>query len=156
MARLRTSNDNLVRQAADLNTSVSDLTARLEVTERERRILAEQLTQASGENQRLSQIIRGANLSPEQQKTAVAQSGLPAINGVIRDRRTIAGREYATISVGSADQVTRGMRFSVVDGNNFLGYLTIVEVDDQEATGRLEGPGLNRIRPNVTQVFTQL
>jgi len=40
VARLRTSNDQLVRQASDLNGSVSDLTARLEVTERERRLLA--------------------------------------------------------------------------------------------------------------------
>src|SRR6185503_16738234 len=58
VARLRTNNDNLVRQASDLNGSVSDLTARLEVTERERRLLAEQLTQAGAENQRLGMIIK--------------------------------------------------------------------------------------------------
>jgi uncharacterized phage infection (PIP) family protein YhgE len=157
VARLRSSNDNLVRQASDLNGSVSDLTARLEVTERERRLLAEQLTQASGENQRLSQIIRGANLSPGQADTAVARSGLPAINGVIRDKRTIAGQEYATISVGTADGVQRGMEFKVLDrqNGNFLGTLVVDSVEPNEATGRLAGPGIAQIRPGV-EVRTQL
>ncbi|MEA2735554.1 MAG: hypothetical protein QOE14_2005 [Humisphaera sp.] len=157
VARLRSSNDNLVRQASDLNGSVSDLTARLEVTERERRLLAEQLTQASGENQRLSQIIRGANLTPGQADTAVARSGLPAINGVIRDKRTIAGQEYATISVGTADGVQRGMEFKVLDrqNGNFLGTLVVDSVEPNEATGRLAGPGIAQIRPGV-EVRTQL
>jgi chromosome segregation ATPase len=157
VARLRTNNDNLVRQAADLNTSVSDLTARLEVTERERRLLAEQLTQASGENQRLSAIIKGANLSSGAQDTAVARSGLPALNGVIRDVRPIAGRQYATISVGSADGVQRGMEFKILDraGGNFLGTLVVDTVEPNEATGQLQGPRVAEIRPGV-EVRTQL
>ena len=157
VARLRTSNDTLVRQASDLNGTVSDLTARLEVTERERRLLAEQLTQAQGENQRLSQVIRGANLSPEQQQTAVARSGLPAINGVIRDVRVIADRPYATISVGSADGVARGMEFKVLDraSGNFLGSLVVESVEPNEATGQLSGPNVAAIRPGV-EARTQL
>ena len=157
LARLRTTNDNLVRQASDLNGSVSDLTARLEVTERERRLLAEQMTQASTENQRLSAIIRGANLTPGAAETAVARSGLPAINGIIRDVRPIAGQQYATVSVGTADGVKRGMEFKVLDrqGGNFLGTLVIDSVEPNEATGRLTGPRLAEIRPGV-EVRTQL
>ncbi|HYO09203.1 MAG TPA: hypothetical protein VER17_09540 [Tepidisphaeraceae bacterium] len=157
VARLRTSNDTLVRQASDLNSSVSDLTNRLEVTERERRNLAEQLTQASAEATRLTQVVRGAGLAPQQQQIAVNRSGQPNINGVVRDVRPIAGQQYATISVGSADGVQRGMEFKVLDrqSGNFLGNLTVDSVEPNEATGRLVGPNVAAIRPGV-EVRTQL
>jgi chromosome segregation ATPase len=157
VARLRQNNDQLVRQASELNGAVTDLTARLDVTERERRLLAEQLTQASTESQRLSAIIRGANLSPQAAEQAVARSGLPAINGVIRDVRQIAGRPYATISVGTADGVQRGMEFKILDraGGNFLGTLVVDSVEPNEATGRLDGPKVAEIRPGV-EARTQL
>jgi hypothetical protein len=156
VARLRTNNDQLVRQAADLNTSVSDLTARLEVTERERRLLAEQLTQANGENQRLSMIIKNANISTGEQGRIAQRSG-PAINGVIRDVRMIAGRPYATVSVGSADGVARGMEFKILDraGGNFLGTLIVDSVEPNEATGQVQGPRVAEVRPGV-EVRTQL
>ena len=156
VARLRTSNDKLVQQSSDLNGTVSDLTARLEVTERERRLLAEQLTQASAETQRLGMIIKNANLSP-QQAAGIAQRSGPPINGIIRDVRTIAERPYATISVGSADGVQRGMEFKVLDrqSGNFLGTLIVDSVEPNEATGRLQGPRVAEIRPGV-EVRTQL
>ena len=153
VARLRQSNDQLVRQATELNGSVSDLTARLEVTERERRLLAEQLTTAQADVTRLTAIVRTANLSPERQVPLAA----PAINGVIRDVRTIAGRPYATISVGTADGVQRGMQFKILDrqGGNFLGTLVVDTVEPNEATGRLDGPKVAEIRPGV-EARTQL
>jgi hypothetical protein len=156
IARLRTSNDTLVKQSADLNGTVSDLTNKLDVTERERRLLAEQLTQTKGENQRLGAIINGAHLSPEQQQVAVNRGG-PSINGVVRDVRAIAGNQYATISVGSADSVTRGMEFKVVDRTTggFLGTLVIDTVEPNESTGRLFGPNVAAIKPGV-EVRTQL
>jgi multidrug efflux pump subunit AcrA (membrane-fusion protein) len=157
VARLRTSNDTMVRQTSDLNATVSDLTNRLDVTERERRLLAEQLTQSQTESQRLGKIITGAGLNPGQQELAVNRSGLPAINGVVRDVRTIAGNQYATISVGSADQVARGMEFKVLDrtNGNFLGTLVVDQVEPNEATGRLFGPRVAEIKPGV-EVRTQL
>ena len=156
VARLRTNNDNLVRQASDLNGSVSDLTARLEVTERERRLLAEQLTQAGTENQRLGMIIKNANISTDQANVIAQRSG-PSINGVIRDVRVIAGRPYATISVGSADGVRQNMEFKILDraGGNFLGTLVVDSVEPNEATGRLDGPKVAEIRPGV-EARTQL
>jgi len=156
VVRLRTSNDTLVKQSSDLNASVSDLTNRLEVTERERRHLAEQVSQVSGENERMSKVIQGARLNPQQQQVAANQSGLPRINGVIRDTRVIAGTQYATISLGSADGVARGMEFKVVDrGGNFLGTLVVDQVEPNEATGRLAGPNVAAIKPGV-EVRTQL
>jgi chromosome segregation ATPase len=157
VARLRTTNDTLVRQTSDLNATVSDLTNRLDVTERERRLLAEQVQHAQGEMQRLSAIVSGAGLSPKQQELAVNRSGMPNINGVVRDVRTIAGNQYATISVGSADQVARGMEFKVLDrqNGNFLGTLIVDSVEPNEATGRLFGPRVAEIKPGVT-VQTQM
>ncbi len=156
LARLRQNNDNLVRQTSDLNGRVTELSATLDVTERERRLLAEQLTQANTENQRLSAIITNSGLSPQQQQQ-VAQRAGPAINGVIRDVRTIAERPYATISVGTADGVQRGMEFKILDraGGNFLGTLIVESVEPNEATGRLQGPGLAQVKPGV-EVRTQL
>jgi len=157
VARLRTNNDTLVRQSSDLNTTVSDLTNKLDVTERERRKLAEQLTQTSADAQRMGAVIKGAGLTAQQQEMAVNRSGLPAINGVIRDVRSIAGNQYATISVGSADSVTKGMEFKVIDRStgNFLGTLTVDSVEPNEATGRLFGPNVAAIKPGV-EVRTQL
>jgi chromosome segregation ATPase len=157
VTRLRTGNVTLVRQSSELNSTVSDLTNKLEMTEKERRKLAEQLTQTSADAQRMGQVIKGAGLSPQQQEVAVNRSGLPQINGVIREVRPIAGQQYATISVGSADGVTAGMEFKVLDRatQNFLGTLTIVSVEPNEATGRLVGPNVAAIRPGV-EVRTQL
>jgi len=156
IARLRGDNDRLVKQSADLNGSVSDLTNKLDVTERERRLLAEQLTQVKGENQRLGMIIKGAQLSPQQQEV-VANRGGPSINGVVRDVRQIAGQQYATISVGAADAVTRGMEFKVIDRatGSFLGTLVVDTVEPNESTGRLSGPKVSMIKPGV-EVRTQL
>ena len=157
VTRLRGSNDTLVKQSSDLNGTVSDLTNKLDVTERERRLLAEQLTQTKGENQRLGAVMKGAGLTPQQQEAAVNRSGQPAINGVIRDVRPIAGSQYATISVGSADSVTKGMQFKVIDraSGNFLGTLVVDSVEPNESTGRLSGPGIALIKPGV-EVRTQL
>jgi len=156
LARLRTNNDQLVRQASDLNGRVSELTATLDVTERERRLLAEQLTQAGTENQRLGMIIKNSGISADQQTIVGTKAG-PAINGVIRDVRPIAGQQYATVSVGTADGVQRGMEFKVLDrqGGNFLGTLVIDSVEPNEATGHLAGPRVAEIRPGV-EVRTQL
>ena len=157
VASLRGGNDDLVKKSVQLNTTVSDLTNKLDVTEKERRKLAEQLAETSADAQRMSKVITGAGLSSEQQELAVNRSGLPAINGVVRDVRTIAGNQYATISVGSADSVTRGMEFKVIDRatGNFLGTLTVDNVEPNEATGRLFGPNVAAIKPGV-EVKTQL
>ncbi|MEO6437264.1 MAG: hypothetical protein ABIP55_16095 [Tepidisphaeraceae bacterium] len=157
VARLRGSNDTLVQQGSDLNGRVADLTNKLEVTERERRHLAEQVTQVSSEVGRLGKVIAGANLNPQQQQTAVNRSGQPNINGVVREVRTIAGNQYATISIGAADSVQRNMEFNVIDraSNKFLGTLVVDTVEPNESTGRLFGPGVAQVKPGI-EVRSQL
>jgi hypothetical protein len=157
VARLRGSNDTLVRQGSELNSTVSDLQNKLDVTEKERRLLAEQLTQTRASAEQMQKTIQGAHLTPEQTKVAANRSGNPPINGVVRDVRTIAGQQYATISVGAADGVQQGMEFKVIERGtmNFLGTLTVNAVYPNEATGRLVGPNVAAIKPGV-EVRTQL
>lgn len=161
VASLRQNNDQLVRQSAEQSMSISELTNKLEVTERERRFLAEQFSEAQNQVDRLGKAIRDmggdlASITGSGRATGLA-GGAPRINGVVRATRDIAGIPYATISVGSADSVVRGMQFNVVDraSGRFLGKLTVDTVEPNEATGRLEGPAIAEIRPGV-EVRTQL
>ncbi|CAN5411627.1 hypothetical protein BH09PLA1_BH09PLA1_36550 [soil metagenome] len=158
IAMLRTTNDERLKQNVELNTANTDLTATLQVTERERRFLAEQLNESKRTVDRQGAMLRDAGINPKMALSEGSRAGAPAINGVIRDRRTIAGVPYASISVGSNDGVTRGMLFKVVDRatGNFLGELTVDSVEPTESTGRLSsGPRLNDIKPGV-EVKTQL
>jgi len=152
VAQLRESSDKAVRQSAEMSATISDLTNRLDVAERERRNFAEQLAeiQQAGGGQR-GTASAGNNAAA---MTAGAVQNVPNIKGVVRDRRNIAGVEYATISVGSADNVTRGMQFKIVQNGEFLGTLTVDTVELQESTGRLEGPKIARVGPG-TNVQTQ-
>jgi chromosome segregation ATPase len=52
----------------------------------------------------------------------------------------------ATISIGTADGVTKGMRFHVTRGNEFLCDILIIDADTKEAVGALE---LVQQQPNV-------
>ena len=82
-----------------------------------------------------------------------------AINGVVRAKRNVNGVPYATISVGSQDGVTEDMVFNVIERGGqgrFLGYLRVDRVEPNEAVGRLEGPAVNDIQPDKSEVRTQL
>jgi chromosome segregation ATPase len=156
VAQLRTASDEAVKKAAEMSGQISDLDNRLQVTERERRNLAEQLAQAQQDSQKLGRALEDAGKNPQDVLAGAMQprsAGVP-INGVIRDTRKIADVPYATISVGSADDVQRGMEFKVVDNGQFLGTLTVDTVEQQEATGVLKGPKIDAIKPGV-QVRTQ-
>jgi hypothetical protein len=140
-------NDQRLAENTQLNQAVSDLTNRLEVTERERRNLAEQLAEARNRTDQMGAQLRGLGISPEQAAAAGSRVG-PQVEGVIREVRPIAGVPYATISVGSNDGVRRGMEFRVVNpqSGDFLGMLTVESVQMNEATGRLAGPKVNQIQ----------
>ncbi len=159
VASLRGNNDNLTKQGAEQSLTISDLTNKLEVTERERRFLAEQFAEAQNQSGKLGKALKdmGGNVPAILETPSGLAAGAPPINGVIRATRTIAGIPYATISVGSADSVVKGMEFKIVDRDSgkFLGVLTVDTVEPNEATGRLDGPAIADIRPGV-EVRTQL
>jgi hypothetical protein len=161
---LRQSNDQALQQMAQSSQQISDLTNKLEVTERERRYATEQLEEMRNQTAKLSSAIQDMGRNPSEILASMAPGGssaaavAPRINGVVRDVRTIANLPYATISVGSADGVTKGMVFNIVERNGaFLGKLTIDTVELRESTGRIAGPAdkIGNIRTGV-EVKTQL
>jgi hypothetical protein len=162
VAGLRTAHDQELQQAAQSSQQISDLTNRLEVTERERRYATEQLEEARGQSAKLSSAVQEMGRNPRDILASMGtgpgavSSAAQRINGVVRDVRTIANLPYATISVGSADGVSKGMVFNVVDRQgSFLGKVTIDTVELNEATGRITGPKLDQVVKGV-EVKTQL
>lgn len=157
LSEIRAANDKFATQNEQLNLAVTDLTNRLDVTERERRLLSEQLTEARGQSDKQGAMLRDMGVSPAQLASAGTRLSAPAINGVIRDVKPIYGVQYARISVGSADNVVKGMQFNVInhDTQQFLGKLTVETVEQNEATGRLEGPLVGQVRTGA-EVKTQL
>jgi hypothetical protein len=78
---------------------------------------------------------------------AAATGGRDRIEGVVKETRTVAGRTYASISVGSDDAVRGKMRLSVVNRKGeHLGTITVTQVEPEEAIGVLTGPRANEIR----------
>jgi hypothetical protein len=154
---LRAANDKFATQNEQLNLTVTDLTNKLDVTERERRYLAEQLTELRGTSEKQSAMLREMGVSSAQLASAGTRLSAPPINGVVRDVKSLFGIPYARISVGSADNVTKGMEFKVLshDTGQFLGVLKVETVEQNEATGKLDGPGLAQIKAGA-DVKTQL
>lgn len=138
---LRKDADARLAQISDYSTRVNKLVADLEQTERQRRNLAEQLIAANNKGDKQAKLLMDLGMTQAQiDKTdAGLRAGAPAINGVIRSRRNIAGKEYATISIGTQDQVAKGMEFNILDANTgaFLGKLRIEVVDQNEAVGEI-------------------
>jgi hypothetical protein len=157
VAQLRTNLDTRLTESTQLNAAISDLTNKLDVTERERRFLAEQLTEARATNDRMSGQLQQLGVSTDSLAQRPAAGSVPPINGVIRNVDEIAGSTYATISVGSADSVSKGMQFNVVErgSGKFLGTLTVTAVEANEASGRIVGPATASIAPGA-EVKTQL
>ncbi len=156
VADLRSRNDDLLAKYGDSERAVADLTNRYEQTLRQMRFYAEQLTQAEEQVGLYRGMLDKAGINPRD-PSVVASATPPPINGVVKDRMNIEGREYATISVGSADSVRPGMEFRVIDRDNgiFLGLLRVDSVEANEATGRLEGPRVAEVRAGH-EVRTQL
>ena len=55
-------------------------------------------------------------------------------------------KPWASITIGSKDMVEKGMKFNVVNGSEFLGYLTIQTAEPTEAAGVLEGPKVEKVK----------
>jgi hypothetical protein len=160
LAQLRQTHDKLMQQFTDANLSLNDIQARLSQTDRQRRDLQEQVAALQ------EQIANAGANSARTDAGGVREPGQAGgrlnpnvnVNGVVREKRVIAGVPYATISIGSADAVTRGMRLRVLGGRNgqeFLGYVDVTQVEPDEAIGRLSGPRVNEVTTN-SQVVSNL
>jgi chromosome segregation ATPase len=153
VTELRASVDKLQQQKLELDQVVADLTNQRDILENQRRGLAERVSMIETDFKRAEGLLKQNNIR--------FGPGViidpPPINGVVREVRTIEQKKYATISVGSADAVVSGMKFRVIDRNNgdFLGHLTVESVEANEASGRLDGPQVNRVSRG-SEVRTQL
>ena len=80
-----------------------------------------------------------------------------AVEGKIRETRVVAGVVYATVSLGSDDEIRRGTRLRVYggkDGREVLATLEITNVEPEEAVGPLTGPRAAEVRKD-DQVRTE-
>jgi hypothetical protein len=77
---------------------------------------------------------------------------------VISSVKTEDGQTYAQISLGSADKVEKGMELIVIDpvAQQFLGKFIVDSVDTNTSFGRLEGPRVQDVKANNTQVVSKL
>jgi hypothetical protein len=159
LAQLRQTHDKLMQQFTDANLSLNDFQARLSQTDRQRKDLQEQV--AALQEQIANAGAAGARTDAGRDDAAQARGRLSPnlhVNGVVREKRVIAGVPYATISIGSADAVTRGMRLRVLGGRGgqeFLGYVDVTNVEPDEAIGKLSGPRVNEVTAN-SQVVSNL
>lgn len=152
----RTDNNTLNTKNGQLNLAISDLTNKLDVATRRVTDYQETIAENKQKIETLQKQMADAGVDPNKATPGLA-AGAPSINGVIRSNRLINGIPYATISVGADAQVVKGMKFNVIDSvkGNFLGELTVEQVDERESTGKLEGPGINDVHTG-TEVKTQL
>jgi chromosome segregation ATPase len=158
LADLRTIIDKIHGENARLDQTVSDLTAKNEVLNREFKYVKEQLAESQGTNDRLMGQVKDLGGNPAVVAVGGLKAGAPAINGVVREVKTLDdNRQWATISVGSADAVAKGMEFKVIDraSGSFLGVLTVDRVEANEAIGVLAGPKVAEVKPG-SEVRTQL
>ena len=159
LASARTELDALNKSKLEDEIAISDFTNQRDVLRAQVTNFQEELAQAKADNTRLNGIIKDHPGLDATTSTGGLGIGAPPINGYVVDTKPINGIPYATISVGSAEQVTKGMVFQVIDRDHakYLGELTVDTVDLHNATGKLEGPSVSSIhKGQSTEVKTQL
>jgi hypothetical protein len=156
LADSRKNETDLEKKNAELSFAVNDWTNKFEVVNRQERDDREQITQLQSDNRKYQETIHKNGLS-ENGPTLNGES-LVKVAGVVRSAQNIGGVPYATIDVGAADQVTKGMQFKVIDpkaADPFLGYLIVDRVEPRQSFGHLTGPHINEVHEGV-EVRTQL
>lgn len=144
---LRTKNDDLLRANGELNTALT-------VQDNKGRALAKQL---EFEQERVVELQNQAKNAPKGGSSEANPTPPAPIAGRINAVNVIGGKKYATISVGSADNVQKGMKFNVINTKTgeFLGFLTVDRVEPNEAIGPVEGTKIDKVQAGV-DVRTQL
>lgn len=157
IADMRKNDLDLQKRVAEQSFAINDWTNKYDVVNRQERDDREQITQLESDNQKIRETLHKAGIAENSTRTVNGES-LVRVEGVIRSAQKINGVPFATISVGAADQVTKGMQFKVIDPNArdpFLGYLIVDRVEPNEAIGHLTGPHVNEVHVGA-EVHTQL
>jgi hypothetical protein len=158
IAALRTSELELQKRTAEQSFAINDWTNKYDVVNRQERDDREQIAQLQGDNEKMRLVIHKAGIADGAAPRTINGEPLVRVEGVIRSAQNINGVPFATISVGAADQVTKGMQFKIIDTrarDPFLGYLIVDKVEPNEAIGHLTGPHVNEVHEGA-EVRTQL
>ena len=152
--------DGMLKTITDLQTAntkwISDnaeLVRNNEIMARDLRTRDEQLAQLKLQVQQYGDMIDKAGLKVAEVSAKPVDVNL---KGVVQGVQKDGGQVFATISLGTADRVERGMEFVVLSPNlEFLGKLIVDKVDQTASFGHLEGPRIADVRENC-QVRTKL
>jgi hypothetical protein len=150
---LRKIRDDLVTERQGINVQLTDAQAKVEALERARRSAEERAAGLRAQVDEQEQKLKGTGLtwSTLPNRTNAA----PHLEGVVSSVFVAGGKPWASVTIGSKDNVEKGMKFNVVNNNEFLGYLTIQTTEPNEAAGVLEGPKVEKVRQG-DQIKTQL
>jgi predicted nucleic acid-binding Zn-ribbon protein len=154
VTELRGIRDKLVDERHSLNVQLTDALSKVDALDRARKVAEEKAAGARTQLDDLRLKVVQAGLSPENLPKRTAE-GTPTLEGVVNQVFTAGSKPWASISLGSKDNVVKGMQFKVVNNNEFLGYLTIQTTEPNEATGVLDGPNVEKVHAG-DQVKTQL
>jgi len=151
---LRKIRDQLVDERHTLNVSLTDALAKVDALDRARKNAEERLQGKSAALDDLESKVRTAGLDIRSLPNRT-NAGAPPLEAVVHEVFNAGGKPWASISIGSQDMVEKGMKFNVVNNNEFLGYLTIQTTEPTEAAGVLEGPKVEKVKTG-DQVKTNL
>jgi hypothetical protein len=154
VTELRGYRDKLVNESHQLNVQLTDSMAKVDALERARRNAEERAAGARAELDDLQSKVKNAGYAIGNLPNRTNR-GEQNLEGVVMRVFEAGGKPWASISIGSKDNVEKGTRFNVINNNEFLGYLTIQTAEPTDAAGVLEGPKVDKIKQG-DQVKTQL
>lgn len=129
-------NLELERRNLDLNERVNEQTAQILVLVQQQRQLEQQVNILGEENAKLAGSTRaGSGQRPIE--LGGVKPAAPAASAPIRGRILEVQGKLATMSVGSADGVQKGMVFVIYRGSEYVGDIEVEVVEPNLSAGRL-------------------
>lgn len=154
ITELRAVKDKLETERNSVNTQLTDALSKVEALERARRNAEERAAGLRASLDELKVKMAKAGFKEDTLPDRGGE-GTPVLEGVVKDVFPAGGKPWASITLGSKDNVRKGMKFNVINNSEFLGYLTIQSTEPNEATGVLDGPAVEKVHTG-DQVKTQL
>jgi regulator of replication initiation timing len=154
VSELRKIRDQLVDERHALNVQLTDALAKVDALDRAHKNAQEQ---AAGARAQAEEVMGRISANPQLARQFQRSPTAPpqSLEGVVKDVFEAGGKPWVSVSIGAKDNVSKGMKFNVVNNNEFLGYLTIQTTEPNEAAGVLDGPKVQKVRQG-DQVKTQL
>ena len=151
---LRKIRDQLVDERHTLNVQLTDAVAKVDALNRAYKNAEERLQGKTAELDDVTNKVKAAGLNLGNMPKR-GNEGTPQLEAVVSSVFNAGGKPWASVTIGSKDMVEKGMKFNVVNNQEFLGYLTIQTTEPTEAAGVLEGPKVEKVKTGDV-VKTQL